>query len=158
MYSLKKSILLFIPLLTLTFTMSGCQNEIETSDQVALINKPVSQVLVLSSDQVFELSSCSFTTQAPKYLKDMLAFNNNQPENSYIKITSFTDNVASDADQLELTRSQSESLAAFLWSQGIQRDRLVVKGTRPSEVLGHRSLTPEQQALSRRIEINTYTS
>lgn len=136
------------------FSMVGCQDLYQEPDENAmLLNKPGRQVMVLSADYVFELSSCAFSNQAPKYLEETLNFVNNQPDNTMITIRALTDNVASDVDQLELTRSQAESIAAFLWAQGVSRDRLFVKGTRPSKTLPSYGLTPEQLAMSRRIEV-----
>ena len=146
----------FLPFLILTvmsvFLMVGCQDQQEVED-TALLNRPARQVMVLGADHVFELSGCAFTNQAPKYLDEALTFVENQPNQAKITIRALTDNVASDVDQLELTRSQAESIAAFLWAQGVSRDRLIVMGTRPSKTLPSYGLTPEQLAMSRRIEI-----
>ncbi len=120
---------------------------------VKQFKRPNGQVLVINSDDLFELGDCSFTSKALPYLSSALYFINKQSEKSTVDVRAFTDNVASDAAQLELTRSQAESVASYLWAHGLDIDRLTVSGVKPSTVVGNKTMSPKQLAMLRRVEI-----
>ena len=110
-------------------------------------------VVSISSDQLFELGGCEFTKQAASYLAKALQFANQQQYKTML-IKGYTDNVAADEAQMNMTRSQAEAVASYFWSAGIPVKAMKVEGSAPSEYIGQQALSPKQLAGIRRVEIS----
>jgi outer membrane protein OmpA-like peptidoglycan-associated protein len=72
--------------------------------------------------------------------------------NRLVTVSGHTDNVGSDEAKLKRSKNQAETVAAFLWSQGVPLKNILVIGCGDTEPVASNK-TPEGSAANRRIEV-----
>lgn len=111
--------------------------------------------IVLRVDKVFKFPTSTQLTNPPdntllEIAKLLMSYGSRQ-----VTVSGHTDNVGSDAAKLKRSRDQANTIAAYLWSQGIPLKNLVVLGCGDTKPVAS-NMTPEGSAANRRIEIEIH--
>lgn len=113
---------------------------------------PALSVTSIQSDNIFNPHSSQFKSQATAYLIQGLKMIRQADVNLQIYITAYSDDIPNAVEQKRMTSAQAEAVANYLWSQGVDYERMHIAGEGSKHMLGeiHSSKT---NAVNRRIEI-----
>lgn len=75
--------------------------------------------------------------------------------NRLVIVSGHTDNVGTDAAKFKRSGEQADTVAAYMWSQGVPLKNLVILGCGDTKPVAS-NLTPEGSAANRRIEIEIH--
>lgn len=108
--------------------------------------------LVLPVDSFFEPNSSELIIKSYGILDDVTALLKSLGSSQQLTITGFTDNVDVLDHRLKLSQLQSESIATYLWTHGIKKERIRVYGAADSSTIANPA-TIYGNAYNRRVEI-----
>lgn len=160
---MKNPLIIFIKLVVVVIALSSCAtnpsltfSESKLNMQLAmaggqLVRKGDDVMIVLPTDSCFEVNTARFTENCVPILRtmtDVVKSYGNVP----ITVTGYTDDVVSAQQARLLSRSQAESVVAYLWTQGISRQRMYAAG-RGSKCAIASNATVAGSAYNRRVEI-----
>jgi len=105
---------------------------------------------VILKNVFFELASAKLLDESKAELQQLAQFLNNNPD-IHIRITGHTDNVVTQAYNLDLSQNRARAVANFLLREGIAMARISYKGMGFSEPVADND-TEEGRAKNRRTE------
>jgi adhesin transport system outer membrane protein len=119
---------------------------------VQVANFPDFSVVSLQSDAIFLPHSAQFQPNAAAYMASALKMIKNADPNLGIHINAYADDIISVGDRQKLTDAQAQSVGSYLWSQGVDPSRLVMRGLGSKHMIGSTQgvLT---NALNRRVQV-----
>jgi type VI secretion system protein ImpK len=127
------------------FNLAGVQ-AIQQADRLTII---------ISTDNYFVAGTTRVKEEKEESLRNVAQFvkkfSGNYPH-SVIKVTGFTDRVFSHKNQLQLSQSYAEAVAAYLFNTGVNPKRIAVQGRGANEPIAG-EYEPTSAALNRRVVI-----
>lgn len=112
--------------------------------------------LILPTDHFFEQDVNHQNYQDPDALHQVVRFYK-QFGGSTMQIIGYTDDIGDEDKLVKQSNQRANSVAAFLWANGIPRNKLIVKYKNGHQQLDDRKLA-KASAANRRVEIRFYQS
>lgn len=113
---------------------------------------PDASVATFQSDAIFLPHSAQFQPRATSYLINALRMVKQADPQLHIFISAYCDDIPNAVERQKITRAQAESVASYLWSQGVPYERMVIHGMGNKRMLGNVHYV-ETNALNRRVEV-----
>lgn len=113
---------------------------------------PELSALTLQSDRLFEPHGCAFKAQAGAYLSKALRALRQADPQLHVYVSAYADDIVSVLERRRVTEAQAESVAHYLWSQGIAYERIHIRGMGSDGLLGNVHYVASN-ALNRRVEL-----
>ena len=150
-----------LKLFPLVLMLYGCSPK--TIGPVSIVTLPDGNVLVIETlgrmqfviptDAVMSPVNGEFRPDFEKVLAPILAYAQKMPEQN-IHIVSYGDNALNQRYSKRLHQFQSQSVASYLWQQGIDAKRLVMVGYAAGQYPVDNNRYPEGAFNNRRIEVS----
>lgn len=122
------------------------------SEGIQVIQVGEETTLVLPADKFFYLHSNHMYSHSESYLYQIIRFINTYPVVD-VQVFGYTDNIGDYTRNLALSRSQAQSIAGFLWQNGLNARMLTAVGMACHNDVAS-NLTRHGNAKNRRIEIH----
>jgi outer membrane protein OmpA-like peptidoglycan-associated protein len=110
------------------------------------------KVIVISTGLLFTTSSSDLSPHARAKLHEVASALKTDPQSNNVIVEGYTDDRGTDAYNAALSMRRAQSVADFLESEGIPKDRVTTEGLGPQNPVSQ-AQTPEGRALNRRVEI-----
>lgn len=112
-------------------------------------------IIIIPTDTFFAAGTTTVKEEKQSTLRNMAQFVKNYSSNyphSVVKVSAYTDRVLSHKNQLQLSQSYAEAVAAYLFNTGINPKRLAVQGRGSSEPIAA-EYEPASAAINRRVVV-----
>ena len=121
-------------------------------EPLQISNMPDASVVTFQSDAIFVPHSAQFQPHAASYLIKALRIIKQADTQLHIFISAYCDDIPNAVERQKMTTAQAESVASYLWSQGVPYERMVIHGMGSKRMLGNVHYV-ETNALNRRVEV-----
>lgn len=85
-------------------------------------------LIILPSDQLFEQASAKFKPAYLDTMKRVISIIKQHKNMKMVSIAGHTDNIGGSSGQQRLSRDQAETVAAYLWANGVPWTKLEIYG------------------------------
>ena len=100
---------------------------------------------------LFETNSDRLKSDVNTIMDTVVVFMIENPDVTKLEVSAHTDNVGSDAYNLQLSKRRANTVVNYLVSHGVERKRIVPVGYGESRPL-NKNATPQQREVNRRVE------
>jgi outer membrane protein OmpA-like peptidoglycan-associated protein len=114
--------------------------------------QPSQTLVVITSGLLFPTGGTEISDAAKPRLNEIASTLQTQPPSSTIFVQGHTDDVGSSASNLKLSEVRAQGVAAYLESQGVPKDRVVVRALGEQLPISDKK-TAEARAVNRRVDI-----
>jgi outer membrane protein OmpA-like peptidoglycan-associated protein len=110
------------------------------------------KLVVITSGLLFPSGSSDLSAAAKPQLDEIAQTLKAQPQSGTVIVQGHTDDVGNTAANLKLSAERAQSVANYLESQGISKDRVITKGVGERDPVSDKK-TVEARAVNRRVDI-----
>lgn len=110
------------------------------------------KVKVITASLLFKTGSAELMPSAQSQLDDVAQALSAQPQANDVKVQGYTDNTGSAAVNDPLSKKRAQTVADYLESKGVSKDRITVEGFGDKDPVSSANTT-EGHALNRRVDI-----
>ena len=159
-YKDRKSLLPYA--LITALLLSGCQDDYTKEDAISayklahpikVMNTYNKTLIVVDSKALFSPGSSQLKADSVDVLQDAVHTIKGLPSNYVVNIAAYSSSIGSEDYNKQLTDAQANSVASYLWSQGVSANQITLTpGAKTNRVAA--STSPKTDMMNYRVEIS----